>query len=282
MTVRAALLLVATALVLAGCGSGGGDGTGGITIGKAKQIQVADFKPTAPVQPGKPFTVSFHIENPDGSTLTTYKTGSGPHTGVHLIFVRRDLGALVHLHPKPAKDGQITQQVTLPKPGPYQLLIDVYATVPGQPFPNFQLRQNLKVAGPYTAQPLPPFKATQVVDGYTFRMTTSPVVRADLAEPLVVHVTGPDGKPVRFTPFYGALAHAIFFQPKVLTYFHTHVCSPDAPNCGGVPSAPTTRTSVPGLIKAAAILPVPGPWQVFVQCQVGTRLLTVPFTLKAT
>src|SRR3954451_17576930 len=280
MTARAALRLVSVPLALAGCGSGGG--TGGITIGKAKQIQVVDFQPTAPVQPGKPFTVSFHIENPGGSTLTTYKNGSGPHTGVHLIFVRRDLDVLVHLHPPIGKDGQITQEVTLPKPGPYQLLIDVYATVPGQPFPNFQLRENLKVAGPYTAQPLPAFKATQAVDGYTFRMTSSPVVKPDLAEPLVVRVTGPDGKPVHFTPFFGALAHAIFFQPRVLTYFHTHVCSPDAPNCGGVPSAPTTRTAVPGLIKAAAILPLPGPWEVFVQCQVGTRLFTVPFTLKAT
>src|SRR3954451_10861356 len=173
MTARAALLLVSVPLALAGCGSDGGGGA--ITIGKAKQIQVVDFQPAAPVQPGKPFTVSFHIENPDGSTLTTYKTGPAPHTGVHLIFVRRAFAELVHLPPPIGKDGQITQEVTLPKPGPYQLLIDVYATVPGQPFPNFQLRQNLKVAGSYTAQPLPPFTATQVVDGYTFRMTSSPV-----------------------------------------------------------------------------------------------------------
>jgi hypothetical protein len=281
MPVRAALLVVCVALLLAGCGSGGG-GAGGITIGKAKQIQVADFQPTAPVQPGKPFTVSFHIENPDGSTLSSYKTGSGPHTGVHLIFVRRDLAALVHLHPAIGKDGQITQEVTLPSPGPYQLLIDVYARVPGQPLPNFQLRQNLKVAGPYSPQPLPLFKATQVVEGYTFRMTSSPVLKSVTAEPLVVHVTGPDGKPVEFTPWFGALAHAIFLQPRVLTYVHTHVCAPDAPNCGGAPGAPTTRTAVPGLIKALAILPLPGPWEVFIQCQVDGHVLTAPFTLKAT
>src|SRR3954451_3806583 len=108
MTARAALLLVSVPLALAGCGSDGG--TGGITIGKAKQIQVVDFQPTAPVQPGQPFTVSFHIENPDGSTLTTYKTAPGPHRGLHLTSVRRALDALAHLPPPIGKDGQITQE----------------------------------------------------------------------------------------------------------------------------------------------------------------------------
>jgi hypothetical protein len=277
---RRALLLVVP-LALAGCGGGGG-GSGTLAIGPAKQIHVVDFQPTAPVEPGKPFTVSFHIANPDGSTLTTYKTGPGPHTGVHLIFARHDLAALVHLHPKIAADGSIKQEVTLPKPGPYELLIDVYATVPGQPFPNFQLHEKVDASGTYTPQPLPPFKPVQVVEGYTFHMTSSPHVKSVTAAPLVVRVTDSAGKPVHFTPWYGALAHAIFFREPTLDYFHTHVCSPAAPNCAGRPGAPTTRTSVPGLIKALAILPLPGKWEVFIQCQVDGKILTAPFTLTAT
>jgi hypothetical protein len=267
---------------VAGCGSGGGGGNGTITTARPKTIHVADFKPDAPVQPGKPFTVSFTIEKPDGSTLTTFKTGSGPHTGVHLIFVRNDLAVLVHKHPKIASDGTIKEEVTLPNAGPYELLIDVYASIPGQPFPNFQLRENVKVAGDYTAKPLPPFKAVQSVNGYTFRMTSSPVIKSVSPAYLVVHVTGPDGKPAVFEPYYGALAHAIFFSADGLDYFHTHVCSPDAPNCGGRPGSPTTRTSVPGLIKASAILPLPGKWEVFVQCQIEGHVFTVPYTLTAT
>ena len=154
--------------------------------------------------------------------------------------------------------------------------------MPGQPFSNFQLRKNIAVTGPYKAQPLPPIKRAQVVDGYTFRMTSSPRIKSVSAAPLTVRVTGPDGKPVHFTPWFGALAHAIFFRPGTLDYFHTHVCSPDAPNCAGRPGSPTTRTSTPGLIKAVAILPLPGTWEVFVQCQVAGHVLTAPFTLKAT
>jgi hypothetical protein len=274
---RSALLLLA--LVLAGCGSGGK--TSGIAIPTPKQFRVAGFAPTTTVQPGKPFTVSFTIEQPSGKPLTAYKTGPGPHTGVHLIFVRRDLAAIVHLHPKSiGADGLVRDEVTLPEAGPYELLIDAYADIPGQPFSNFQLRQSLQVAGSYAAQPLPAFNPRVVVDGYTFTMTTKPQLRSLSVAPVTVRVTGPDGKPVRFTPWFGALAHAIFFRRGGLDYYHTHVCAPSAPNCAGRPGAPTTRTATPGLIKAVAILPVPGVWRLFIQCQVDGHVLTAPYTLR--
>jgi hypothetical protein len=279
--VKARRLLVGLCLapLLAGCGSS--SGTSGITIPKPKVFRVAGFQPGAAVQPGKPFTVSFTIQQPSGATLTSYKRGSGPHTGVHLIFVRRDLGALVHLHPPLGTDGRIHDVVTLPAPGPYELLIDTYANIPGQPYSNFQLREPITVAGAYQARPLRAFRAVQVVGGYTFRMTSSPRIASLSAASLVVHVTGPDGNPVHFTPWFGALAHAIFFRPGSLDYFHTHVCSPDAPNCAGRPGATTTRTGQPGLIKALAILPEPGAWEVFVQCKVDGHVLTAPYTLHA-
>ena len=273
------VLLACVATLLAGCGSGGGSGD--IALPKAKTVHLVDVRPVGTVEPGKPFVLSFRIQNPDGSTLTTYKTGPGPHTGVHVIIVRRDLSSIVHLHPKPAADGTVRQVVTLPTAGPYQALIDVYATIPGQPFPNFQLHRNIRVAGSYTPRPLPPFKRVVVDKGYTFRLTTSPRIASLTAAPVVVHVTGPDGKPARFTPWFGALAHAIFFKPGTLYYFHTHVCSPDAPNCAGRAGAPTTRTTKPGLIDARAILPVAGTWQLFVQGRVDGHVLTAPFTLRA-
>ena len=279
MKARRLLVGLCLAPLLAGCGSS--SGKSGITIPKPKVFRVAGFTPAAAVQPGKPFTVSFTIQQPSGATLTKYKRGSGPHTGVHLIFVRRDLGTLVHLHPPLGADGKIHESVTLPTPGPYELLIDTYADIPGQPYSNFQLREPITVAGAYKAQPLPAFKPVQVVDGYTFTMTSSPRIKSLSAAYLVIHVTGPDGQPVRFTPWFGALAHAIFFRPGSLDYFHTHICSPNAPNCAGRPGAPTTRTAQPGLIKAIAILPEAGVWEVFVQCKVNGRVLTAPYTLHA-
>ena len=54
---------------------------------------------------GKPAVVAFRIDQPSGEPLTDYRTGSGPHTGVHLIIVRDDLSTIIHHHPKPQAGG---------------------------------------------------------------------------------------------------------------------------------------------------------------------------------
>ena len=69
--------------------------------------------PAGPVEPGKPVRVSFTITKPDGSALTDYKRGGGPHTGVHLIIVRSDLSTIIHKHPPIDGGGKATQVVTL-------------------------------------------------------------------------------------------------------------------------------------------------------------------------
>ena len=76
-------------MVLAGCGSSG-SGPAIPTITAAKTFRLADFNPTAPVRAGTPTTLSFTVDQPSGA-LTQYRTGPGPHTGIHLIIVRRDL-----------------------------------------------------------------------------------------------------------------------------------------------------------------------------------------------
>ena len=43
------------------------------------------------------------------------------------------------------------------------------------------------------------------------------------------HASPTLGRPARFTPWFGALAHAIFFRAGSLDYFHTHVCAPARP-----------------------------------------------------
>ena len=65
----------------------------------------SQFTPAGPVQAGRPVTVSFTIRQPDGTPLTRFKRGPGPHTGVHLIIVRRDLAEIIHRHPPIAADG---------------------------------------------------------------------------------------------------------------------------------------------------------------------------------
>jgi len=265
-------------VLLAGCG-GGSSQTGGPTIQPAKVTALADFKPTAPVVVGKPTVVSFVIEQPNGKPLTHFKRGPGPHTGVHLIIVRRDLATIVHKHPPIAADGTIKETLAFTKPGPYKVVVDVYPAT--GPLPNFQLSTTLNVAGKYVPQKLPPFSSTVTAGGYTFTLHGRPNLHAIQADFISITVAGPNGKPATFTPWFGALAHAIFFRQGSLDYFHTHVCARGVGGCtslfGG--TAVTGSSTAPGKLKVGVLVPVAGTWRLFLQCKVDGQILTAPFTL---
>ena len=273
------LLLGSLVLVVAAAGCGGSSKSGIPTIGAARTYALTDFQPSAPVEPGKPTRVSFKITEPNGTTLTQFKRGPGPHTGVHLIIVRKDLATIIHRHPPIAPDGTISETVVFTKPGPYRVEVDVYPKT--GPQPNFQLEGSLRVAGSYHPQKLPPFSSTDVVDGYRITIHGQPKLHAIQPGTLDVTVTGPDGKPQTFTPWYGALAHAIFFRVGTLDYFHTHVCAPGASGCASVLGATRVvgSSSTPGKLTVGVLVPVAGTWRLFLQSQVNGRILTAPFTL---
>jgi hypothetical protein len=280
-TTRAALMLVLAAL-LAGCGgSGSGEGVSVPKVQPAAQFTLANFTPASPVQPGRPVAISFTIMKPDGRPLTSFRTGSGPHTGVHLIIVRDDLAYIIHEHPPPEPSGVFTQNVTFPAPGPYRVLVDIYPKLPGV-LPNFQLFGTVHVAGAYHEVKLPPFKPDVDVDGYHFDIVGHPSVHAIQAQFLHVNVTTPQGTPVNFVPWFGALAHAIFFHAGSLDYFHTHICAPNAPNCGSLSGVPVTRVTghaTPGKLTVGVLLAVPGTWRLFLQMRQGNKIITAPYTL---
>ena len=94
-------------------------------------------------------TISFTVQQPSGKPLTEYRTGPGPHTGVHLIIVRDDLAYIIHQHPPVGANGLLRQTVTFPAPGTYrvQTLVDstladeqeltlILVDAPGSPAPD--------------------------------------------------------------------------------------------------------------------------------------------------
>jgi hypothetical protein len=274
-------LALGAAPLAAGCG---GSSSGAVSVPKvapARVFTLAGFQPSGSVSPGHPTTVSFTVQTPNGKPLTAYKTGGGPHTGVHLIIVRDDLHYIIHDHPPVGPDGLLRQSVTFPAPGKYRVLVDVYPNIPGGQ-PNFQLFRTIDVSGPYHPMPLPAFKADQVVDGYHVDMQGHPDLHAIQAQFVNVDVLDSHGRKVTFVPWFGALAHAIFFHEGSLDYFHTHVCGPGAANCTSVLGA--TRVSgtatAPGKLKLGVLLPVSGMWRLFLQMKLGGRVVTVPYTLK--
>jgi hypothetical protein len=269
------------AALAAGCGS---SSSGAVTVPKvapARVFRVDDFAPTGTFAAGRPTKITFVVTIPGGRPLTTYKTGPGPHTGVHLIIVRDDLAFIIHDHPPVGATGVLRQTVTFPAPGPYRVLVDIYPNIPGGQ-PNFQLYRNVRVAGHYRPRPLPPFKADQVIDGYHVDMQGRPKIHAIQAMFVHVDVTDPHGAPVRFVPWFGALAHAIFFRRGSLDYVHTHVCAPNAPNCASIfgPARITGRSSAPGKITLGVLLPVPGTWRLFLQMKLHGRVVSAPYTLQ--
>ena len=273
--------LSALALVgLAACGSSSGPALNPPPVAPARTFSLANFSPTTATQ-GRPATISFSIRLPSGATLTHYRSGGGPHTGVHLIIVRDDLAYIIHEHPPVQADGVFHQSVTFPAPGPYRVLVDAYPDIPGGQ-PNFQLFQSVTVPGTYHPRPLPRFSPAQTVDGYHFEMQSHPDLHAIQAAFVKVSVTDPQGHRVPFTPWFGALAHAIFFHQGSLDYFHTHVCGAGAPNCTSVLGASRVSgtATAPGELNLGVLLPVGGTWRLFLQMKAGGRILTAPFTLN--
>ncbi len=275
------LTTVVIALALAGCGGSSSATVSVPTVGAARIFTLSGFQPAAAVAPGRPTTMTFTVRMPNGQPLTRYKTGAGPHTGVHLIIVRDDLAYIIHDHPPIGPGGLLRQTVTFPAPGPYRVLVDLYPNIPGGQ-PNFQLFRSLQVAGHYVPQRLPPFHADLNVHGYHVDMQGHPALHAIQAQFVNVHVLDPQGHKVQFVPWFGALAHAIFFHQGSLDYFHTHVCGPAAPNCasvlGGARVSGTSTT--PGKLTLGVLLPVPGTWRLFLQMKLGGRIITAPYTLK--
>jgi hypothetical protein len=282
---RTALLaaLAMAAPALAACGGNSSGAVSAPVIGAAKTFSLAGFEPASTVVPGKPTTVSFTIQQPNGKPLTAYKTGTGPHTGVHLIIVRDDLAYIIHQHPPVGPDGLLRQTVTFPVPGRYRVLVDAYPNLPGGQ-PNFQLFQTVNVKGAYHPKALPPFTPDQTVAGYHVDMRGHPKLHAIQAQFVHVDVTDRNGHKVSFVPWFGALAHAIFFHQGSLDYFHTHICAPNPPNCGALPGVTSSRvagtSTAPGKLTIGVLLPAPGTWRLFLQMKLGGHVVTAPYTLK--
>ncbi|HKD32690.1 MAG TPA: hypothetical protein VKB73_04370 [Gaiellaceae bacterium] len=272
------VLLLGVVLVLTGCS--GSSRPAVPTIGAARTFGLSGFTPTRVAHPGT-VKIAFTVRQPSGAPLTSYRRGAGPHTGVHLIIVRRDLGLIIHRHPPIAANGRIAQAVTLPTPGPYHVLVDIYPAVRGAPR-NFQLHQDLTVAGAYHPKPLPRFSPTQTVGGYRIALKVPKRIHPIDPVTLTATITDPSGKRVIFHPWYGALAHAIFFRAGTLDYFHTHVCGPNTPGCTSIfgGAKVTGRPAGPGKLNVGVLLPVAGTWRLFLQFQDRGRIITAPFTLS--
>ena len=271
----AAILVAGVGAMAVGCGSSGS--TGLPPIAAAKTYRLAGFTPAGPVHAGRAVHVALRILQPSGAPILRYRTGSGPHTGIDLIVVPSDLRVLVYDDPPVRADGSISQEVTFPVAGSYRIVVDAFPVTPGVP-PNVQFFKTVRVAGA-AVPPAPNYGLATAVGGYRFAIQGHPVVHAIQAVLLTVKVTDATGAPAVFTPFDGAIAHAIFFREGSLDYFHTHICAPNAPACTSSTRGPAGSATTPGILRVGALLPVAGRWRMFLRTKIAGRELVTPFTL---
>ena len=179
---------------------------------------------------------------------------------LHLIVVRRDTAVFQHLHPRRDTDGTWSVDLTLPEAGTYRALADF--TIGGR---SHTLGTDLFVPGDFQPRPLPaPTVADRVAD-LDVRLETG-AVQAGREARLAFVVDRPGGGPVRLEPYLGAHGHLVALREGDLAYLHVHP-SED----GGGPAQE---------IRFAVEFPTAGRYRLFLQVQVGGRVLTAPYTVE--
>src|SRR5690242_3930269 len=85
-----AVIALAAIVTLTGCGSNSKTSITTPTVLPAHIYELATFKPSTPITPGRTTLLSFTIRTPAGTPLTAYRICCEPHAGVDLIIVRSD------------------------------------------------------------------------------------------------------------------------------------------------------------------------------------------------
>jgi hypothetical protein len=191
-----------------------GSVVGGLSLSSAS-LTLVPLGTTFPA--GRKQRLSFRITGPSGVPVTTFAVVHDKL--LHLIVVRRDLTGYQHLHPTMAPDGTWNIDLTLAQPGIYRMIADFTAVVGGQPIAA-TLGSDLTVAGPYAPAPLPaPARAAHTAGlGVVYEGT--PDTRS--VQPILMTVTGPDGKAAALQPYLGAFGHLVMIRQGDLGYVHIH------------------------------------------------------------
>jgi hypothetical protein len=223
-----------------------------VTSGGMTLVPETGLLKAGPAQPYR-----FRITAAGGVPITTYAIVHDKP--LHFVVVRRDLTGFQHLHPMMAPDGTWSINLALAAPGSYRAIADFTAIVGGRQTPA-TLGVDLTVAGDYRPVALPAPVPRATTDGFTVTYAGAPQTGA--TQPLLMTVTGPDGKPARLEPYLGAFGHLVVLREGDVGYVHVH---------------PEPQL-VDGAVKFWLAAPGPGRYRMFFDFQVGGKVHTAAFT----
>ncbi|MHC9294088.1 hypothetical protein ACRCUN_16625 [Mycobacterium sp. LTG2003] len=214
------------------------------------------------VRAGKQVPVRFRITDSSNAAITDYVESHEKQ--LHLIVVRRDLSGYQHVHPTLDDTGTWSISLDFPEAGDYRVFADF---VP-QGGDATTIGADLRVAGDYQPQPLPPPATTTTVDGYTVALAGSPTTGE--SSELTLSVSR-DGKPVTdLQPYLGAYGHLVALRAADLDYLHVHPM--------GDPTDPATPAG-PG-IGFHTSFPSAGEYRLYLDFQHRDVVRTAEFTVS--
>ena len=135
---------------------------------------------------------------------------------MHLVVVRRDLGAFLHLHPERQADGSWLVPLRLPDAGAYRAFAD-FSTGGAKRTLGIDL---FAYGGAAAQRPEPAAVRWTFVDGY--RVVLLPGERRAGAETALRFAVMRDGRTVGVDRYLGARGHLVVLREGDLAYLHTH------------------------------------------------------------
>lgn len=168
----------------------------------------------------KPRKYSFFVIDKNGKTVKDFATVH--EKLLHLIVVRKDLGAFQHLHPElDTKTGEFTlNDLTLPTDGAYRIFADFTQTGKEKAVTYEDVAAGDSHAYPATERLVP--KTESEADGYVVHLTADPAIQSGAMARLAFTITK-NGTPVTdLEPYLGAYAHAVIIRNGTLEYLHVH------------------------------------------------------------
>jgi hypothetical protein len=208
---------------------------------------------------GRRQRLAFRIEAAGGAAVTTYAVVHD--RPLHLILIRRDLSGFQHLHPTMAADGTWSIDLTLAEPGSYRMIADFTAVLGGQQLAT-TLGSDLTVSGDYVPRELPAPVLDSSTDGFAVRYEGT--LGTASTQPMLISVTGTDGKPAAVEPYLGAYGHLVVLREGDVAYVHVH---------------PETQL-VDGRVKFWVTLPSEGTYRMFFDFQVAGTVHTAAWTAE--
>jgi hypothetical protein len=183
---------------------------------------------------------AFRIVDDAGSTVRDFDPEH--ERRLHLIVVRRDFGAFLHLHPEQRPDGSWVTRLRLPTGGVYRAFAD-FTPAGGE---RRTLGLDLFASGPAAAAAAPePLYETELVrngERLEFRVTRG-------------------GRPVQVEPYLGAGGHLVVLREGDLAYVHAHAAED------------RLAFDVP--------FPTPGAYRLFLQFKAAGSVQTASFEVRA-